>query len=156
MSVTEGERENIGSSAVSREPLPATESRAKLTAAERFSLSILAWRSSRSGPSPMISQVKSRPSARKLRASVDEVLKSFKRNEPADTDDARRWVRLAFRNAGDWKTSQVDPVINTVNFRSGIRTALAKQRRGCNRFRPQRTPRRRRFPAGDHHCRGPS
>src|SRR5262249_50000736 len=64
--------------------------------------------------------------ARKLSASVEEVLESLKRNQSADTDDARHCI-LRHSVMRRRKTRQVHPVINTVNFRSRIGAALAQQ-----------------------------
>ena len=74
----------------------------------------------------MISHVNSRfRRASSAQASISK-LKSLERNQSADADDARHLVDRYFF-VRRWKTGQVHPVINTVNFGSGIRTALAEQ-----------------------------
>src|SRR6267154_260232 len=69
--------------------------------------------------------------ARKLRACVDEVLKSLKRNQSADTDNARHCIARHFVMPRR-KTRQIHPVINTVN--SGVRAALTEQVAAVIRF----------------------
>ena len=60
-----------------------------------------------------------------LGAGGDEMLKPLECNEPADTDDARHGID---RGCGRRrKMFEIDSVMNAVNFRSGIRTALAKK-----------------------------
>ena len=53
------------------------------------------------------------------------MLKSLKFNEPANTDNARHVIHRD--QSWRWKTFEIDSVVNTVNFASGIRTALAKK-----------------------------
>ena len=53
------------------------------------------------------------------------MLESFECNKPAHADDAWRCVGLRWQQV--WKRLQIDPIINPVNFRGGIRTPLAKQ-----------------------------
>ena len=68
--------------------------------------------------------------AREFGASVDEIVETFECNQPADADDARlvgRDCRARRFNAGCRKTFEIDPVVNSVNFRRGIRTTLTEQ-----------------------------
>ena len=62
---------------------------------------------------------------RKLAASIDEMVETFECDQPAHADDARYGID----GGRNWrrKTFEIDPVVNAVNFRSGIRTALAKK-----------------------------
>ena len=70
-------------------------------------------------------------------AGVDEVVEPLERHEPANTDDARhmvgrddsllavaRGLRFVIRRR---KAFEIHSVVNTVNFRGGIRTAPAKK-----------------------------
>ena len=68
---------------------------------------------------------------RNFAAGVDEVVEPLECHKPAHADDARHMVgrdRRA-RRLIIWpgKAFEVESVVNTVNFRGGIRTALAKK-----------------------------
>src|SRR5262249_14169641 len=66
--------------------------------------------------------------SRKFSASVDEMLEPLECDKPANADDARPFKGRRRRFVvGRRKTFEIDPVVNAVNFRSGIRTAVAKK-----------------------------
>src|SRR5207247_8711872 len=63
--------------------------------------------------------------ARKVGASVDQMLKSLECNEAANADDARHEIS---RQRG-WrrKPVEIDPIINPMNFRCRIGTTLTEE-----------------------------
>ena len=64
-------------------------------------------------------------SACKLGTSVNEILEPLEWDEPAHADDARHGICSALSRRR--KMFEIDSVVNAMNFRGGIRTALANQ-----------------------------
>ena len=76
--------------------------------------------------------------AREFGASVDELVETLECNLPANAHDP--WDASTIAGAGLLKTFEIYSVVNPVNFRRGIGTALTEQVAtviglGCDEFR---------------------